>query len=88
VTGPVLIYRVLPEYSEEARKARYEGIVILEAVVRKDGVVDTVNLVRTIGFGLDQMAIDAVKKWRFKPAIKNGSPVEVPVRVEVSFNLR
>jgi TonB family protein len=87
VTGPVLIYRVDPAYSEEARKARFEGVVIVEAIVRRDGLVDVVNLVRRIGLGLDQNAIDAVKKWRFKPAMKNGSPVEVPVRVEVHFHL-
>jgi periplasmic protein TonB len=88
VTGPTLIYKVDPEYSEEARKARFEGIVILEAIVRSDGLVDVVNLVRSLGFGLDQSAIDAVKKWRFRPATKNGKPVQVPLRVEVSFNLR
>jgi TonB family protein len=88
VTGPALIYRVDPEYSEEARRAKFQGIVILEAIIRKDGLVDVVNVVRKLGLGLDESAIEAVKKWRFRPAMKNGSPVQVPVRVEVSFNLR
>lgn len=88
VIRPVLVYRVEPEYSEEARKAHYEGVVILEAVIRKDGIVDAINIVRKVGLGLDQNAIDAVKKWRFKPATKNGTPVDSSIRFEVSFNLR
>src|SRR5579883_3239073 len=88
MTQPTLIYLVDPEYSEEARKARYEGVVILEAIVRRDGGIDTIRLVRSLGFGLDQSAIEAVKKWRFRPGTKNGSAVDVPLRIEVSFNLR
>jgi len=82
------VYRVEPEYSEEARKARYEGTVVLEAVVRRDGKIDVVHLVRSLGFGLDQNAIDALKKWRFRPATKGGAPVDSIVSVEVRFNLR
>jgi TonB family protein len=85
---PVLIYRVEPEYSEEARRAHYEGVVILEAIIRKDGIVDAINIVRKVGLGLDQNAIDAVKKWRFKPATQDGTPVDSSIRFEVSFNLR
>ena len=88
MTAPSLIYRVDPEYSEEARKARFQGTVILETLVRKDGFVDLVHIVRSLGFGLDQNAIEAVKKWRFRPGMKNGAPVDVPMRIEVSFNLR
>jgi TonB family protein len=88
MTAPTLIYRVDPEYSEEARKARFQGTVILETLVRKDGFVDLVHVVRSLGFGLDQNAIDAVKKWKFRPGMKNGAPVDVPLRIEVSFNLR
>ena len=88
MTAPTLIYRIDPEYSEEARKARFQGTVILETLVRKDGFVDLVHVVRSLGFGLDQNAIDAVKKWRFRPGMKNGAPVDVPMRIEVSFNLR
>jgi TonB family protein len=88
MTSPTLIYRVDPEYSEEARKARFQGTVILETLVRKDGFVDLIHVVRSLGFGLDQNAIDAVKKWKFRPGMKNGAPVDVPLRIEVSFNLR
>ena len=88
VAAPTLVYRVDPEYSEEARKAKFQGVVVLEAIIRRDGLVDVVNLVRRLGLGLDESAIEAVKKWRFRPATKNGTPVQVPLRIEVSFNLR
>ena len=88
VTAPVPVYRVDPVYSEEARKARYEGTVVLEALVRKDGKVDVVHLLRGLGFGLDQSAIEALRRWRFRPGTKNGMPVDVTVNVEVTFNIR
>jgi len=88
VTAPTVLYRVEPEYSEEARKARYQGTVVLEALIRKDGSVDVVQLVRRLGFGLDENAIRALKEWRFRPAMKNGIPVDFTLNVEVRFNLR
>jgi TonB family protein len=88
VTAPVVVHRVEPEYSEEARRARYQGTVVLEAIIRKDGRVDVVQLVRKLGFGLDQNAIQALKAWRFRPATKNGVPVDVALNIEVRFNLR
>jgi protein TonB len=88
VTAPVVIYSVDPEYSEEARKARYQGVVVLQAVVRKDGRVDVLQLVRSLGFGLDQNAIEALKQWRFRPAMKDGRPIDFALNVEVRFNIR
>jgi periplasmic protein TonB len=88
VTAPTVVYRVEPEYSEEARKARYQGTVVLEAVVRKDGRVDVIQLVRRLGFGLDEKAVQALKEWRFRPAMKSGVPVDVSLNIEVRFNLR
>jgi TonB family protein len=88
VTGPTIVFRVDPEYSEEARKARYEGTVVLEAVVRKDGRIDVLHLVRSLGFGLDENAIRALKQWRFRPATQNGVPVDSTLNIEVRFNLR
>ena len=61
---------------------------MLQAVVRKDGTVDVVQLVRSLGFGLDQNAIAALKAWRFRPGKKNGEPVDVTVSFEVQFTLR
>jgi len=88
ITPPVIEYRVDPEYSEEARKARYQGTVILEALFRKDGKIDVVQFVRRLGFGLDQNAIEALKKWRFRPGMKNGIPIDTIINVEVTFNIR
>jgi protein TonB len=88
ITAPILIAEVLPEYSEEARKARFQGTVVLTTIVREDGSVQVIKVVRGIGFGLDQNAIAAVLQWRFKPARRDGKPVASYLNVEVSFNLR
>ena len=88
VSAPTVLYRIEPEYSEEARKARYQGTVVLEAVIRRDGKVDIVHLVRSLGFGLDENAIEALKRWRFRPAMKDGAPVDVTMNIEVRFSLR
>src|SRR5262245_35012574 len=88
VSAPTVIYRVEPEYSEEARRARYQGTVVLQAVIRRDGQVDMIYLVRSLGFGLDQNTIEALKKWRFRPAMKDGMPVDSTLNIEVRFNLR
>jgi protein TonB len=88
ITAPVLVNEVLPEYSEDARKARYQGTVVLNTIVREDGSVQVMKVVRGIGFGLDQNAINAVLQWKFKPARRNGKPVAAYLNVEVSFNLR
>ena len=88
VTPPTVIQRVEPQYSEEARKARYQGTVVLEAIVRRDGTVDIQRIVRSLGFGLDENAIQALKQWRFRPGMRNGVPVDVSLNIEVNFNLR
>ena len=88
VTSPVVVYRVEPQYSEEARKARYQGTVVLQAIVRRDGTIDIVRVVRSLGFGLDEKAIEALKQWRFRPGMRNAEPVDVSLNVEVNFNLR
>src|SRR5262245_22425097 len=88
ITAPVLVNEVLPEYSEEARKARYQGTVVLNTIIREDGSVQVMKVARGIGFGLDQNAINAVLQWRFRPARRNGKAVAAYLNVEVSFNLR
>jgi TonB family protein len=88
ITNPSVIYRVEPQYSEDARKARYQGTVTLEAIVHKDGTVEIVRVVRPVGYGLDENAQRALRQWKFKPAMKNGQPVDVVLNVEVNFNLR
>lgn len=88
VSPPTVLQRVEPQYSEEARKARYQGTVVLEAIVRRDGTCDIIRVVRSLGFGLDENAMQALKQWRFRPGMRNGVPVDVSLNIEVNFNLR
>jgi TonB family protein len=84
---PVLIFKMEAEYPEEARKAKYQGTVLLDVEVDDSGQVVNLRVARSLGLGLDQKAIDAVKRWRFKPAMKDGRPIGVEVQVEVNFRL-
>ena len=88
VSAPVVIFRVEPVYAEDARKVKHQGIVVLWAIVRKDGSLEILKLVRGLGLGLDESAITALKQWRFRPGMKDGVPVDVALNVEVSFTLR
>ena len=88
LTAPVMLSEVLPEYSDDARRARIQGTVELLAVVNADGTVSMENVNRSLGFGLDQKAIEAVKKWKFRPATKDGKPVAMRVAISVNFTLR
>jgi len=87
VTAPSLLYKVEPEYSEEARKAKYQGTVILYVEVDPSGHAVNPRVVRSLGLGLDEKAIDAVRKWKFKPGYKDGHPVTVAAQIEVNFRL-
>jgi len=87
VSAPRVIYQPDPEYSEEARKAKYQGTCVLWLVVGPDGRPRDIKVARTLGLGLDEKAIEAVKTWKFEPAMKDGKPVAVQINVEVSFRL-
>jgi protein TonB len=87
VSSPVLISKVEPEYSEEARKAKYSGTVLLSVVVDEHGIPQDIHIVRPLGLGLDEKAVEAVQKWRFRPGIRNGKAVRVRATIEVSFRL-
>jgi protein TonB len=88
VKPPVPLVQPLPAYTEEARKARAEGIVLIQAIVRKDGTVDSFKVLRGLGYGLDESAINTIAtKWRFKPGTFKGMPVDVQANIEVSFRL-
>lgn len=87
VSAPVPILKVEPEYSEEARKAKFQGTVLLAIVVDEDGRTRNIRVVRSLGMGLDEKAIEAVSKWRFRPGYKDGKPVPVQANVEVNFRL-
>jgi len=87
VSAPRKIYDPDPEYSEEARKAKYQGVCVLYVVIGPDGKTRDIRVQRTLGLGLDEKAIEAVKTWRFEPAMKDGKPVAVAVSIEVTFHL-
>jgi periplasmic protein TonB len=87
VSAPIPLYKVEPEYSEEARKAKFQGTVVLSIVVDERGMPTQFKVVRPLGLGLDEKAIEAVQKWRFRPAQKDGKAVAVLATVEVNFRL-
>jgi periplasmic protein TonB len=87
VSAPRAVYAPDPEYSEEARKAKFQGTCVLWLVVGPDGHPRDIRVARTLGLGLDEKAIEAVKQWKFEPAMKDGKPVSVQINVEVSFRL-
>ena len=87
VSAPRLISDPEPEYSEEGRKARHQGSVLLQVIVGTDGRLRDVRVIQPLGFGLDEKAVEAVRQWRFEPAKKNGQPVTVVVNIEVNFRL-
>lgn len=87
VNAPQLIKKVNPEYSDEARKAKLQGTVILYVEIDTEGNVRKVLINQKLGLGLDEKAAEAVKQWKFKPAAKNGVPVIVGVIIEVIFRL-
>ncbi len=87
VSAPSLLSKVEPEYSEEARKAKFQGTVVLSVVVDANGNPKELKVVRPLGLGLDQKAIEAVEKWHFRPGLKDGKPVAVAATIEVNFRL-
>jgi len=87
VSAPSVLYKVDPEYSEEARKAKYSGTVVLYIEVDTTGHARNMRILKGIGLGLDEKALDAVNKWRFKPGLKDGKPVVVRAQIEVNFRL-
>jgi periplasmic protein TonB len=87
VSAPKAIYNPDPEYSEEARKAKYQGTCVLSLIVGPDGKPRDIRVARSLGLGLDEKAIQAVNQWKFEPAQKDGRPVAVAINVEVQFRL-
>jgi TonB family protein len=83
----VVLYKVEPEYSDDARKVQLQGTVVLRIEVDERGLARNLKVIRPLGLGLDERALDAVKQWRFRPAYRNGQPTVATAIVEVSFRL-
>jgi TonB family protein len=85
---PKCVYQPVPSYTQEAKDAKAEGIILLQAIIRKDGQVTDVKILQGLGYGLDESAINTIReKWRFEPGTLNGQPVDVMANIEVSFRL-
>lgn len=87
ISAPRAVATPDPEYTEEARTAKTQGTCVLWLIVDDKGVPRNIRVVRGLGFGLDAKAVEAVKQWRFEPALKDGQPVNVQISVEVGFHL-
>jgi len=87
VSAPVLIYSVDPEFSDEARRAKYQGICVVSLIVDTQGNPQNIRVVRALGMGLDEKAEEAVRQYKFKPAYFHGHPVPVLINVEVNFRI-
>lgn len=87
VSPPRVMSQPDPDYSPEARKAKYQGTVVLQLMVDTTGKPKALQVVRPLGLGLDERAVAAVTKWRFAPAQKDGKPVAVLINIELSFHL-
>ena len=88
VKAPVVISRVEPAYPEEARVNRISGIVIVEALIDRNGDVRNVQVLKPLPYGLDQAAVDAVKQWKFRPGTLAGEPVDVLFNLTINFKLQ
>lgn len=87
VTAPKLLSKVEPEYSQEARIAKYQGTVTLRVEIGPDGLAHSINVVRGLGLGLNEKAMAAITQWKFNPGTKDGQPVTVMANVEINFRL-
>ena len=88
VSGPIPLFQPEAEFSDEARRAKYHGICVISVIVDAQGNPQNPRVVRALGMGLDEKALEAVRKYKFKPAMKDGkTPVAVMVNIEVNFRL-
>ncbi|HTW49965.1 MAG TPA: energy transducer TonB [Acidobacteriaceae bacterium] len=87
VSAPTLIYSPDPEFSDEARRAKYQGICVVGLIVDAAGDPQDIHIVRALGMGLDQKAMEAVRQYKFKPAMFKGHPVAVAINIEVNFRI-
>lgn len=87
VAAPSVLQKVEPEYSEEARIAKWQGTVVVSVEIGADGLAHNPQIVRSLGLGLDEKAVDALSQWSFSPGLKDGQPVAVAAAIEVNFKL-
>ncbi|MDE1161807.1 MAG: TonB family protein [Acidobacteriaceae bacterium] len=87
VRAPVLTFQVDPEFSEEARKAKFSGNVLVGLIIDEQGHPQNVHVIRDVGMGLGAKAVEAVKQYKFRPATKDGKPVKVQLSIEVNFQI-
>src|SRR5262249_20777245 len=87
VTAPTLLSKIEPEYSDDARKAKLQGSVFLRIVVDERGHAESIEVTQGLVLGLDERAVEAVKKWRFRPAMRVGRPVPASAIVQVVSRL-
>ena len=85
VSAPQLIFAPNPEFSEEAKREKYQGVCVISTIVDAEGNPQRVQVVQQLGKGLDQKAVEAVQQYKFEPAMRNGEPVAVEVNIEVNF---
>jgi len=88
IVAPKPIYHPDPEYTDQARRKKIRGTVLLSIVVTREGTVRDAKVTTSLEKSLDQQALDTVSKWKFEPATKDGKPVPVRIAVEMSFNIR
>ena len=86
-TAPVVLFQVEPEFSDEARKAKLQGVVMLYGEVDTNGRLRNIRVTQGLGLGLEEKAIEAVKQWRFRPGTRDGKPVVSAAAIEVNFHL-
>ena len=87
VTNPVCTVQVEPNYSDDARKARIQGVVLLAVTIQKDGSVETNQVLQGLGYGLDDEAKKVLNKWKCNPGRYNGQAVAVPIQIKINFHL-
>lgn len=88
VTAPVKIFAPSPQYTPEARAARVQGVVIVQAIINCDGEVTNTNVLKGLPLGLTEAAVEAISRWRFEPARQNGTPVMVFYNLTINFRLQ
>jgi TonB family protein len=87
VTPPRAIFVQNPEYTDQARKKKINGTVVVSLTVTVDGTTRDIKVVKGLGYGLDEKAVEAVSHWKFSPALKDGQPIEKEISAEVTFHL-